>query len=449
MKGDGDPRTGRGRAFAVASGVPHNLRVRLLGLGVALLLSPAAHGSPATDLFDAATRQVQRNYYGWATADLTDLTRQYADTLAQRCAPEGDACPFDTGRAVLGDLFKAFGDAHTNVRDAEGAERLREQQLNLAVPRTGARVVRVEGGLLVAGVTPGSPAEGAGLREFDLITTVQGEAAGKRGGEDAPVGPKEFVRLERAAQPIQVTVRRAGSPDLALTLGSAELQARDEPTLTWVGPENRTALIRYPTFLPADAAALFVKRVKEARAGSAQALVVDLRFNGGGSLAQCVAAASVFTPVEYRAQSRGGSGSVYRGADGQLVSMNAPRRPPGPPPAPLWAGPTALLVGPNTASCAEVFTFYAQRAGALAVGEATKGVQNSGVNFMPLPDGGVVSVTILRAFGPDGAPLPERITPDVTAPTDLDLLTTAGRDSTLEAALLSLRGAQGLRPPER
>ena len=85
----------------------------------------------------------------------------------------------------------------------------------------------------------------------------------------------------------------------------------------------------------------------------------------------------------------------------------------------------------------------------VAVGEATKGVQNSGVNFMPLPDGGVVSVTILRAFGPDGAPLPERITPDVTAPTDLDLLTTAGRDSTLEAALLRLRGAQGLHPAER
>lgn len=448
MKGDGDRHTEPCPSFAVASGVPHNVRVRLLGLGVALLLSPAAHGSPATDLFDAATRQVQRNYFGWATGDLNGLTRQYADALTQRCAPQGDSCSFDTGRAVLGDLFKAFGDAHTNVRDAEGAERLREQQLNLAVPRTGARVVRVEGGLLVAGVTPGSPAEGAGLREFDLITTVQGEAAGKRGGEDAPVGPKEFVRLERAAQPIQVTVRRAGSPELALTLGSAELQARDEPTLSWVGPQNRTALIRYPTFLPADAAALFVKRVQEARAGGAQALVVDLRFNGGGSLAQCVAAASVFTPVEYRMQSRGG-GSVYRGADGQLVLMNTPRRPPGPPPPPLWAGPTALLVGPNTASCAEVFTFYAQRAGALAVGEATKGVQNSGVNFMPLPDGGVVSVTILRAFGPDGAPLPERITPDVTAPTDLDLLTTAGRDSTLEAALLRLRDAQGLHPAER
>ncbi|GGR91308.1 peptidase S41 [Deinococcus sedimenti] len=419
----------------------------MLALGLSLL-SPAALGSPASDLFDAATRQVQRNYFGWATGDLTDLTRQYADTLAQRCAPEGDSCSFDTGRAVLSDLFKAFGDAHTNVRDPEAAERLREQQQNLAVPRTGARVVRVEGGLVVAGVMPGSPADLAGLREFDLITTVQGEVAGKRGGEDAPVGPKEFVRLERAAQPITVTVRRAASPELTVTLGSAELQARDEPTLSWVGDGNRTALIRYPTFLPADAAALFVKRVQEARAGGAQALIVDLRFNGGGSLAQCVAAASVFTPVEYRTQGRG-SGSVYRGADGQLAPPRPPGRPAGPPPPPLWTAPTALLVGPNTASCAEVFTFYAQRAGAIAVGEATRGVQNSAVNFLPLPDGGVVSVTVLRAFGPDGSPLPERVTPDVAAPTDLDLLVGEGRDSTLEAALMSLKGAQGLRPPER
>ncbi|MFC6802878.1 S41 family peptidase [Deinococcus caeni] len=99
-----------------------------------------------------------------------------------------------------------------------------------------------------------------------------------------------------------------------------------------------------------------------------------------------------------------------------------------------------MLVGPNTASCSEVFTYYAQRAGVLAVGEATRGVGNSGVTFRPLPDGGVLSVTMLRAYWPDGTPLPERVQPDLLAPTDLDALTGEGRDTTLQAALDALNG---------
>lgn len=63
---------------------------------------------------------------------------------------------------------------------------------------------------------------------------------------------------------------------------------------------------------------------------------------------------------------------------------------------------------------------------------------NSGVVFDSLPDGGVVSVTVLRAFNEAGEPLPDRITPDVLAPGDIAALTEQGRDVTLEAALQAL-----------
>ncbi|WP_369411341.1 S41 family peptidase [Deinococcus betulae] len=412
--------------------MPLTLTARLMGL--ALLSLSAAQASPATDLFRAATDTVRRDYYGWATADLDALSSQYAAQLDERCAPQGDACSFETGRAVLTDLFTAYGDAHTNVRDPEAAERLREIQRGQAVSRTGARTSRVEGGLLVVSVMPGSPAEAAGLRVFDLLTTVAGEPAGKRDGENAPVGPTEFVRLEREGRDFPVTVQRAGSADFTLSLGTQRLQARDEPTLSWTGPEGRTALITYPSFLPRDASELFLRQVQEAQRGGARALIVDLRYNGGGSLTECVAAASIFGPVEYRSHSKGGN-AVYAGAGGQETRPG--QRPPRPG---IWAGPAAVLVGPNTASCAEVFTVYAQRTGVLAVGESTKGVGNSGVIFQDLPDGGLVSVTVLRAYGPDGQPLPERVQPDVLAPTDLTLLTREGRDTTLEAALEALRG---------
>ncbi|PTA68265.1 peptidase S41 [Deinococcus arcticus] len=377
---------------------------------------------------------MRERYFGWSTANLDDLSRTYAAQLAERCAPEGDACSYDTGRAVLTELFTAYGDAHTNVRDPEAAERLREIQRGAAVSRTGARVTRVEGGLLVVSVMPRSPAGQAGLRVFDLITTVEGEAAGKRDGQNAPVGPTEFVRLERAGGPITVTVHRAGQAERRVTLSPARLQARDEPTLSWTGADGRVALITYPSFLPSDASELFLARVRDAQAQGARALIVDLRYNGGGSLAECVAAASVFGPVEYRTRYQLG-GSVYAGRGGEEARPGDRQRAAG---SAVWAGPAAVLVGPSTASCAEVFTFYAQRAGVLAVGEPTRGVGNSGVIFRDLPDGGVVAVTILRAYGPDDRPLPERVQPDLLAPTDLTRLTQSGQDSALEAALEAL-----------
>lgn len=423
---------------------------------------PLAAASPATDLYREATRHVLRDYYGWSTADLKGLTEQYGRTLEERCAPAGDACPFETGREILTELFAQVGDAHTSVRDPESALRLREVQENLAVPRTGARVVSVPGGLLVASVMPGSPAEQAGLRPFDLLTRVNGRPAGKNpaptggvrepamgGGGDGTLldsnllDSREFTRLERAAQPIEVEVTAPGRAPRPVILASATLRARDEPTLNWVGPDSRTALISVASFLPSDTAEQFLARVQEARRGGARALLVDLRFNGGGSLTQCVAAASVFGPTQYRSRYRTG-GAMYAGIEGRPAGPQDRQQPPD---TAVWRGPAAVLVGPNTASCSEVFTYYAQRAGVLAVGEVTRGVGNSGVTFDPLPDGGVVSVTVLRAFWPDGTPLPAHVTPDVPAPTDLNALTTRGQDTCLNAALVALATGQAGRPP--
>lgn len=418
-------------------------RVRLLAL--ALLASLTAGASPASDLFDAATREVQNRYYGWSTVDRAGLGTKYAAVLAERCAPQGDACDYKTGRAVLGDLFTELGDAHTNIRDAEGAERIAEVTLNRAVSRTGVRVIRVAGGLLVVSVMPGSPAAVADVRRFDLLTTVNGETAGKDAeGKNLRVGPNEFVRLERVGTPQRVTLRRAGTPDREVTLTTASLQARDEPTLAWTGTDSKTAVIQYPTFLSSDSSELFLKRVGEARNGGANALVVDLRYNGGGSLGECVAAASTFGPVLYKTRWQGG-GYTYAGLLGEETlpllarTARADRN--------VWPGPLAVLVGPNTASCAEVFTYYARKAGAIVVGEKTRGVGNSGVLFQPMPDGGVLSLTVLRAYTDTDEPLPEFITPEVVAPTDIGVLTSAGRDTTLEAALTALRAlAQQKRP---
>ena len=118
----------------------------------------------------------------------------------------------------------------------------------------------------------------------------------------------------------------------------------------------------------------------------------------------------------------------------------------GTPPQALWHGPAAILMDENTASCAEVFGYFAHRAGALLVGQPTKGVMNSGVTFFPLPDQGVMSVTMLRAYDLAGNPLPDHLQPDLDVPADLMVLTAQGQDTALVAALgaVQSRLADGL-----
>lgn len=426
------------------------MKRRLLSVLLVTLSCGQAQASPATDLFRAATAVVQQDYYGWATADLSALIASAARTLDTECAPQADACPYETGRAALKTLFETYGDAHTNVRDPEAAERLREVMQDRAIPRTGARTVRVEGGLLVVSVMPGSPAEHAGLRRFDLLPTVNGEPAGKRGDQNAAIGPNEFMRLERAAQTITVTRRRAGQPEDTLHLTTATLKARDEPTLLWTGEKQDIALIDLPSFLSSGTARRFLGTVQQARQRGAQQLVIDLRFNGGGSLNECVMAASVFGPVVYRSQEKDARFNYYglKGGRGDPATTElAVSLPETLPDRVVWSAPAAVLVGPNTASCAEVFSHFARQAGVKVIGENTKGVGNSGVQFHDLPDGGLVAVTVLKAFDAAQVPLPEHITPDLQAPLSIPALTTLGRDTTLEAALQVLNSPAGTEHP--
>ena len=436
---------------------------------VAPVVSGTALASPATELFQAASTDLLDNYYGWSDLDRPALVARYAAALDSECAASGDACTYDQGRAVVRQMLTELHDAHTNIRDAEGAEWLREVQQDLTVPRTGLRVVKTGLGLLVVGVMPGSPAEAAGVQRFDLLTSLNGQP--ETGGV---ADSAAFVRLERQAAPIQADLLHAGQPR-SLTLTTAPMKARDVPILSWQpGTAGKVAVIQYPTFLSVDSAELFLKALDEAQAGGAAGLVIDLRYNGGGHIDQCVQAASAFRPALYQAhvllrmqihprvpqENNRAPGSPaspaaaappapvpfgswdYAALGGRSKSPDSVRRAlsgPDPDLQGLWHGPAALLIDENTASCAEVFGFFAHQAGAVLVGQPTKGVMNSGVNFFPLPDHGVMSLTMLRAYDQAGQPLPDHLQPDMNVPVDLAALVEHGQDTVLETALKAVQ----------
>ncbi len=423
----------------------------LLLLSVAL--PSGAQAGLAQDLFDNASTLFKQNYYGWQETNRVTLVDRYRQQLAQQCEPAPDTCSYDTARKVLKAMFDEFRDEHTNVRDPEAAARLREIQNNLSVPRTGLKLVKRAQGLLVVGVQLGSPAAALGLQPGDLLLRVGGQTA----GTDQPIDTAAFVHLERQNAPLEVVYQRRDQ-QLYATIQPAVMQARDLPQLSYLEPtqpqltrdqsaplsvsqQHKVALITLPSFLPADSAALFLDRVEQALHEGAGALIVDLRYNSGGRLDQCVAAASIFHRVVYQAKFQVG-GWTFAGSQGEqaLPLANLDHTPP------IWTGPAAVLVGEDTASCAEVFAYYAHQNGVKIIGEHTKGVANSGINFFPLPDNGVLSLTTLRAYDEQGHALPGYITPDVVAPTDTLKLVQAGEDTTLQAALQVLEAAQPALP---
>ena len=86
----------------------------------------------------------------------------------------------------------------------------------------------VEQGALVREVMSDSPAEGAGLREGDVITAVDGQAV----DEDHPLG--ERIREHEAGDQVELTVVREGR-ELSLT---AELGAWPGHFFFWIPPER-------------------------------------------------------------------------------------------------------------------------------------------------------------------------------------------------------------------
>lgn len=380
-----------------------------------------AAASPASDLFESGAATLRREYAGWSTADLGALSEQYSGRLAQRCQ-EQPACPGETGGALLAELLRELHDPHTSLRDPEAARRVREGLGARPGPRSGLRLTPVSAGLLVTAVASGSPAERAGVQRWDVLTDLNG---GKPSLAD-------FNRAEGRGE-LRVRVRRAGQLTFDLGLTPQLLPAGDLPSLSW---QAGAAVIVVPTFLSAGVADRFAELVDQVRRRGAEQLIVDLRFNTGGRLDQCVPAASLFAPLAYHAQ------GLHRHYD---LSAQGGRLVAGPPPkpaAPLWTGPLAVLVGPATASCAELFAWSVQRsARAQVIGEATRGVLNSAVDFFDLPGGRLLAVTTYRAYDEAGAPLPERVVPDLVMKQDWPALLEGGQDNLLGAALNQLQAS--------
>jgi carboxyl-terminal processing protease len=272
-------------------------------------------------------------------------------------------------------------------------------------------------GLLVLDAFPGSPAARAGLGGGDLITRVGTTSLANRSQTFAASMIKG-----RAGTRVSMTVAHDGhSRMVSMIRANITVPVTTSRIVQWHG--HKIGYVSLTSFT-ADSGAEVRAQVQKVQREGAQAIILDLRENGGGLLEEAVNTASIFIPdgtivsTDGRSQPR----QVYLAKREDTVAARIP---------------LAVLVDGGTASAAEIVTGALQDRGrAKVVGMHTYG---KGVfqEIQPLPNGGALDFTVGEYFTPSGRNLGgggvrrgAGITPNIHASTNLRAKT----DSALRVA---------------
>lgn len=321
----------------------------------------------------------------------------------------GEYEPVEAVDAALDGMVKGLGDRWSYYLTAEAYEaqnlRRKNQYVGIGVTVSYER----EEGLLILEVTPGSPAEEAGLLAGEVVTSADGTSLA---GEARYQG-SEHIRGE-AGTTVELEVLGADG-----NTRTVEVRREAVPTdpVSYEMLEDSVGYVKLANFYDNSA-----QRVKEAvedlQSQGARALVFDMRSNGGGYLTQLTEMLDFLLPEGpiFISRSRSGRETVVQ-SDAACVDL-----------------PMAVLVNADTYSAAEFFAAQLQEDGAaVIVGTPTSGKGYSQQTF-PLPHGGALNISTAAYFTGDGKSL---IGTGLTLDAQVEL--TEGGDAQLEAALSLLK----------
>ena len=254
-------------------------------------------------------------------------------------------------------------------------------------------------------VYKGGGAERAGVPDRSRLIDIDGEsvagldaqavAARLRGAEGSTVrlgvavpggGTKRFTVRREAFSPLDVELVPPGTRHV--------VRIRD-----FTGGMTRPAMRATLEFL-----------LRKTGGGGASRLIIDLRDAPGGDLYEAFDLAGMFVPA-------GTHLGTIRGRDGYAMEIFAPQ-------GDKFSMPLTLLVGPETASAAEIFAGILRRSErALLVGQTTYGKCASQTDAR-LSDGSVLRYTNREVLFPDGDTCTGKgLTPDLAvSDEEMDML---------------------------
>jgi carboxyl-terminal processing protease len=354
---------------------PHRPRARTLLAGIlaaiVVLLAgiwlgghPSSLPSPLRGGFFESRRLVLVNQA------LNVLTTRYYRRLRRSSLVDG----------ALSGMVASLGDPYSQYLDPP-AYRERNQEPQQQPGGIGITTAAEPGGLRVVNVLEHSPAADAGLRSGDLIIKVGSVPLADRAddlGRDLVRGP--------VATSVELTFLR-DEIEHVISVKRANIVA---PVASWQMVVYHHLHIGHLTLTRfTDGAGDKLRTEVRAAVGTgAQALILDLRGNGGGLTSEAINVASIFIPHGeiMSTEERGRRRRVYMARDDAIAAYI----------------PMVVLVDHGTASAAEIVTGALQDRGrAQVVGTETygKGVFQVAERLI---NGGALDITVGKYFTPNG-----------------------------------------------
>jgi carboxyl-terminal processing protease len=336
---------------------------------------------------------------------------------------------------ILTSYLNAFGralDAHTSYFSADMLEDF-EISMKLSLQGIGATLTQDDGFTTVEALVKGGAAERSGLiEEKDKITAV-----GQFDRHDKPLAMVDVVEMDlrdvvkqiRGAKGTKVRLklmRKKGGKTVneIVTLTRAEVKLEDEAaSISYLEKKNngvtrKIGVINLPSFYAdshaggrscaSDVAALLADANKQ----KADAIVLDVSTNGGGSLSDAVDLAGLFFKT------------------GNVVKQSAPSRNPNMKAVALkdtdsrvqWNGPLVILTSRLSASASEILAGTLKDYNrALIVGSDHTFGKGTVQQVLPVPPLGALKVTIGMFFTPSGYSTQHRgVTSNVVFPSEDD-----------------------------
>ena len=291
--------------------------------------------------------------------------------------------------AAAAAMVEATGDEWSYYLTADEYEMYLESFYNAYVG-IGVTITEDEqaGGMRIESVTPGGPADQAGVRVGDILLQVEGQDTLTLG----MTGTRNLVRGEEGTAVTLLFQRDGEQLELTITRANIETQVAACELL-----EGDIGYIRINNF-DVRCARETIACIDQMRSEGAKALLFDVRFNGGGLKDEMVKVLDYLLPegVLFRSVDYAGEEEVDY-SDKRCVEM-----------------PMAVLVNLDSYSAAEFFAAALQEYGwATVVGEQTYGKGNFQTGF-ELSDGSMLNISIGKYYTPEGKSLTGvGITPDI------------------------------------
>lgn len=275
--------------------------------------------------------------------------------------------------------------------------------------------------ITISRIFEGSPAEEAGLLPGDVIYRIAGEEVT---GEDL----NKVVALIKGEEYTTVTVEVARDGESGYLEFEVERRTIEVPTVESEMLENQIGYIAITSFDDVTTEQ-FMTALDTLESQGMEALVVDLRNNGGGLVSSVCAILDRLLPeglIVYTEDKYGNREEEYSDAEHYFDK------------------PLAVLVNGNSASASEIFAGAIKDYGiGTLVGTTTygKGIVQK---IYPLSDGTAVKLTVSKYYTPKGNNIHGTgIEPDVTVELDEDLRyeveVPKEEDNQLQAAIKALK----------